>query len=402
MKRQNIKVIGTVGPIGAGKDLGSEYIAKEYNFEVISYRDIVKEETEKDGLEPTRENMQMTATKRREEIGKDFFSKIVAEKAQALLNKGKKVLLKEIRTDMDAKIPLEIFGKSMVILAFDADEKTRAKRLIDRGRKGDPSTLEEFLKQEKKEKELGYRYWMDKSNEKIKNNGTIEDLYKSIDKLMEKLGHKRRKEKSMRIIILGPAGSGKGTQAKMISESYQIPHISTGDLIREEIASGSDFGQKLEEIINKGNLVSDDDVLKLLKQKLDKSKYGFILDGYPRNLNQAKTLNGITNIDKVVFLNVKDDEVVRRLSTRWQCRACGEIYNTDAKPPAKAGICDKCSSSLYQRNDDKPEAIRKRLEVFHKDTQPIIDFYKKKGLLKEVQQKEKPDQVFAEVRKILG
>ena len=206
----------------------------------------------------------------------------------------------------------------------------------------------------------------------------------------------------MKLLILGPAGSGKGTQAKLISEHYKIPHISTGDLIREEIASGSVFGKKLEQLINKGNLVSDEDVLKLLKQRLDASKSGFILDGYPRNLNQAKTLDKITTINAVIFLDVKNNEVVRRLSTRWQCRTCGEIYNTEAKPPAKKGKCDKCSSSLYQRDDDKPQAIKKRLEIFHKDTQPIIDFYKKKGILKEVKQKEKPAQVFAEVRKILG
>ncbi|MBI4162226.1 MAG: adenylate kinase [Candidatus Aenigmarchaeota archaeon] len=206
----------------------------------------------------------------------------------------------------------------------------------------------------------------------------------------------------MKLIIIGPAGSGKGTQAKLISENYKIPHISTGDLIREEIASGSVFGGKLEQIINKGSLVPDEDVLKLLKKKLDASKNGFILDGYPRNLNQAKTLDEIAEIGTVIFLNVKDDEVVRRLSTRWQCKNCGEIYNTDAKPEKNKGKCDKCGSALYQRDDDKPEAIKKRLDIFHKETRPIIDFYRKKGVLKEIQQKEKPDQVFTEVKKILG
>ncbi|MBI4162225.1 MAG: AAA family ATPase [Candidatus Aenigmarchaeota archaeon] len=187
MNKQRIKVIGIVGPIGAGKDLGSEYIAKKYDFEVISYRDIVKEETEKEGMEPNRENMQMIATRRREEIGKDVFAKIVIEKAKNLVKKGKKVLLKEIRTDFDAKPVLKVFGNSMIMLAFDADEKTRAKRLIIRLRKGDPATIEEFMKQEKREKDLGYRYWMDRTDKKIKNNGSIEELYSKIDKLMEKL-----------------------------------------------------------------------------------------------------------------------------------------------------------------------------------------------------------------------
>ena len=116
----------------------------------------------------------------------------------------------------------------------------------------------------------------------------------------------------MKLLILGPAGSGKGTQAKLISEHYKIPHISTGDLIREEIASGSVFGKKLEQLINKGNLVSDEDVLKLLKQRLDASKSGFILDGYPRNLNQAKTLDKITTINAVIFLDVKRKIIIKR------------------------------------------------------------------------------------------
>ena len=156
MRRQKIKVIGIVGPIGSGKDLGAEYIAKKYKYEVIAYRDIVKKETEKEGLEANRENMQMVATKRRKEIGKDFFAKIVAKKTKTLLKKGKRVLLKEIRTDFDALLPKKVFDKSMIILAFDADEKTRAQRIISRRRKGDPVTLEEFKRQEKRELELGH------------------------------------------------------------------------------------------------------------------------------------------------------------------------------------------------------------------------------------------------------
>ncbi|GEM_PF-34097 len=411
----SIKVIGIVGPIGSGKDLAAEYIAKKYMCNVIAYRDIVKEETEKEGLETNRENMQMIATKRRAEVGKDFFAKIVAKRAQNLAEKGGKIILKEIRTDFDAFLVKEIFGRSMIILAFDSNEKIRAQRIISRGRKGDPTSFEEFKKQDKREIELGHYYWMDKANETIKNNGSIEELYKKIDKIMDKLNPKKtdvprhqslaksthKGEIKMKLIIIGPAGSGKGTQAKFISENYKIPHISTGDLIREEIASASLFGKKLEQIINKGTLVSDEDVLKLLKQRLDKSKSGFILDGYPRNLNQAKTLDKIAGIDTVLFLNVKDDEVVRRLSTRWQCKKCGEIYNTEVKKEKVKGKCNKCGNSLYQRDDDKPEAIRKRLEIFHKDTIPIIGFYKKKGILKEIQQKERPDQVFAEVKKLL-
>ncbi|HLD85159.1 MAG TPA: nucleoside monophosphate kinase [archaeon] len=212
------------------------------------------------------------------------------------------------------------------------------------------------------------------------------------------------------IIIIGAAGSGKGTQAGMISEHYKIPHLSTGDIIRETAASGTAFGKKLEQIINKGILISDDDMLTLLKQKLDKCKKGFVLEGYPRNTTQAKTLETIAKIDKVIFLNVTDDEVVRRLSTRWQCK-CGEIYNTGVKKPKKmrtgakgvvSFFCNKCKGELYQRDDDKPDAIRKRLEIFHKDTQPIIDFYRKKGTLNEIKQRDYPNEVFAEVRKILG
>jgi len=179
----------------------------------------------------------------------------------------------------------------------------------------------------------------------------------------------------MKLVFIGPQGSGKGTQAKIISEKLNIPHISTGDLLRN--AEG-ELKEKINSILNSGKLISDELVLDLLKKRIseDDTKNGFILDGFPRNLKQAKMLKKITKIDKIIEISISDEESIRRLSGRLNCKNCGAIYNINTGPKPKIdNKCDKCNSDLYQREDDKPEAIKRRLETYHKETEPILENY---------------------------
>ncbi|MAG26154.1 adenylate kinase [Candidatus Pacearchaeota archaeon] len=176
----------------------------------------------------------------------------------------------------------------------------------------------------------------------------------------------------MNLIFIGPQGSGKGTQAKIISEKLNLNHISTGDLIRNAPA---EFASELQSYINIGNLVPDDVIIKLLKVELSKNPEGFILDGFPRNLNQARELDVITEIEKVVEISISDEEAIRRISSRLNCKNCGEIFNEITRPPENRGKCDNCSQVLFQRDDDNPQAIKKRLQVYHADTEPILEHY---------------------------
>jgi len=178
----------------------------------------------------------------------------------------------------------------------------------------------------------------------------------------------------MKVIFIGPQGSGKGTQAKIIADKQNICHISTGDLLRE---SGS-LKQETDLYMQEGKLVPDELIIKILKQKIQQPECekGFILDGFPRNLSQAETLDSITNIDKVIEISISDTEAIKRISGRRNCKNCGAIYNIYTSPkPSQENICDKCGGELLQRADDTEEAVKKRLEIYHKETEPILGKY---------------------------
>ncbi|MCX8146903.1 MAG: adenylate kinase [Candidatus Woesearchaeota archaeon] len=203
----------------------------------------------------------------------------------------------------------------------------------------------------------------------------------------------------MKIVLIGPQGSGKGTQAKMLQEKFNIPHISTGDIFREAISKGTEIGKKAKAIIESGKLVPDEITNKIVEERLkqDDCKNGFILDGYPRNLNQAKALDSFSKIDYVIEIDVPDKISVKRLSSRRQCKKCGAIYGITLIPKEE-GICDKCGSELYQRDDDRPDAIKKRLEIYHKETEPILEYYRKKGILIRVDGTGSVENVFKEIK----
>ena len=178
-----------------------------------------------------------------------------------------------------------------------------------------------------------------------------------------------------KLVFLGPPGSGKGTYASRVMAKAGIPQISTGDLLRNAVSEGTPLGKEAESYIKSGNLVPDSVVIGLVDERLkgDDCQKGFILDGFPRTIEQAKALNGIADIEMVVNLVVPEEIIVTRLSSRISCKACGEVYNIRTLPPKEEGKCDKCGSELYQRKDDTPEVIRERFEVYAKQTAPLIE-----------------------------
>lgn len=204
------------------------------------------------------------------------------------------------------------------------------------------------------------------------------------------------------IILLGPPGSGKGTQAVDLSGQLRLPHISTGDLFRYNIKNDTSLGRKAKEYSSKGQLVPDELVLNMVADRVaqEDCKSGYILDGFPRTLPQAEgyeKLLGSRAKLVVVNLEVPDEQIVKRLTGRLMCRSCGQISHKDFSPPKKEGVCDACGGELYQREDDRPEVVENRLEVYHKQTKPLIAFYQHKGALVTVDGNRAKDQVLSTI-----
>ncbi|MFA4828824.1 MAG: adenylate kinase [Thermodesulfovibrionales bacterium] len=213
----------------------------------------------------------------------------------------------------------------------------------------------------------------------------------------------------MRLVLLGAPGAGKGTQAKKLIDKYGIPQISTGDILRKNVADGTPLGKEAKVIMDSGGLVSDKIVLGLIEDRLKQSdcKKGFILDGFPRNTAQAESLDGILKnlgmpIDSALSVDVPKDDLMKRLTGRRTCKGCQQMYNIYFSAPKKDGVCDKCGGALFQRDDDKEETIKKRLDVYDAQTAPLFDYYGKKGILKSVQGVGSIDEIFSKVCKILG
>ena len=213
----------------------------------------------------------------------------------------------------------------------------------------------------------------------------------------------------MKIIMLGAPGAGKGTQAKMIADKYQIPHISTGDIFRSNIKEGTELGKEAKTYMDKGLLVPDELTVKILLDRVakDDCKNGYVLDGFPRTIPQAEVLDEALaklndKIDYAIDVDVPDENIIRRMSGRRACLACGATYHIEHIPPKTEGICDRCGKELVQRDDDKEETVKNRLNVYHEQTQPLIEYYTKKGILKTVDGTVDMKDVFAAIVKILG
>ena len=215
--------------------------------------------------------------------------------------------------------------------------------------------------------------------------------------------------KPMKIIMLGAPGAGKGTQAKKIAEKYGVPHISTGDIFRANIKAGTELGMKAKGYMDQGLLVPDEVTIGMLLDRIhqDDCEKGYVLDGFPRTIPQAESLTKALAemgeaIDFAIDVDVPDENIISRMSGRRACLKCGATYHTQFAPPAKEGVCDACGSELVLRDDDKPETVKNRLKVYHEQTQPLIDYYKEKGVLHTVDGTQTMEAVFQSITKILG
>ena len=213
----------------------------------------------------------------------------------------------------------------------------------------------------------------------------------------------------MKIIMLGAPGAGKGTQAKMIADKYTVPHISTGDIFRANIKEGTELGKKAKEYMDKGALVPDELTCDLVMDRIqqDDCKNGFVLDGFPRTIPQAEALTVALEkinqtMDFAIDIEVPDENIINRMGGRRACTGCGATYHIINIPPKKEGICDRCGEALVLRDDDKPETVKKRLEVYHDQTQPLIDYYKGQNILHEVDGTMEMSDVFAAITALLG
>ena len=213
----------------------------------------------------------------------------------------------------------------------------------------------------------------------------------------------------MKIIMLGAPGAGKGTQAKMISDKYGIPHISTGDIFRANIKNGTELGKKAKTYMDQGLLVPDELVVDLVVDRVAQADCakGYVLDGFPRTIPQAEALDAAlekmgSKVGYAINVEVPDENIVTRMSGRRACVSCGATYHIVHIPPKTEGICDRCGAKLILRDDDKPETVKKRLAVYHEQTQPLIDYYTKQNVLVEVDGTKDMEEVFAAICRILG
>ncbi|MEA2102152.1 MAG: adenylate kinase [Thermodesulfobacteriota bacterium] len=213
----------------------------------------------------------------------------------------------------------------------------------------------------------------------------------------------------MNIILIGPPGAGKGTQAKRMIDRLGIPQISTGDMFRAAVKDGTPMGIKAKQSMDKGELIPDDVVIGVVDERLDKAdcSKGYILDGFPRTIDQARALDAIlgkkaAGLDHVVVIDVPDNDLVGRLTGRRTCRNCGYMHHITFDPSKKDGICDKCGGELYQRDDDQEETIRERLNTYHSQTSPLIDYYSSKGIVRKIDGTKGMEDVQVGIKKAIG
>jgi adenylate kinase len=210
------------------------------------------------------------------------------------------------------------------------------------------------------------------------------------------------------VLLMGPPGAGKGTQADLIKDRYPIPHISTGDMFREAVSTGTELGKEAKKYMDSGKLVPDEVTIGIVQERLaqDDCKEGFLLDGFPRTVKQAEALDQVLaklgkKVEAAINITVPEDILYERMSGRISCRDCKTVYHLKFNPPAKAGICDKCGGELIQRSDDQGDTVKRRLEVYAEQTNPLIEYYEKQGVLYDIDGNRDSQAVFADIAKVM-
>lgn len=212
----------------------------------------------------------------------------------------------------------------------------------------------------------------------------------------------------MNVLLMGPPGAGKGTQADLIKDRYPIPHISTGDMFREAVSTGTELGKEAKKYMDSGKLVPDEVTIGIVQERLaqDDCKEGFLLDGFPRTVKQAEALDQVLaklgkKVEAAINITVPEDILYERMSGRISCKDCKTVYHLKFNPPAKAGICDKCGGELIQRSDDQGDTVKRRLEVYAEQTNPLIEYYEKQGVLYDIDGNRDSQAVFADIAKVM-
>jgi adenylate kinase len=206
----------------------------------------------------------------------------------------------------------------------------------------------------------------------------------------------------MKLVLIGPPGCGKGTQAELLKKKFDIPHVSSGNILREAVKAGTALGKKIKKYMDKGEIGPQELIADAVIRHIeDKCPSGFILDGFPRTLYQAEKLNEKHNVVAAIYLKVADKEIVKRITGRRTCEKCGLISHVDYSPPRKADTCDACKGPLFKRTDDNAETVKNRIKVYNEETVPVLDFYKKTGVLREINANVAPDLIFKEILNIV-
>ncbi|MFA5135135.1 MAG: nucleoside monophosphate kinase [Patescibacteria group bacterium] len=407
--RNNNLYIGIVGRSASGKDTLAAYLRRK-GFLHISLSDLIRELARKQRSYRGRDDLIRIGNEQRKKYGPGIFARRALERAQQ--RGALKVVFSSVRNPSEIR-ELEK-GGNFITIEVQAPLRVRFSRMQKRGKIDDQVTFSQFMEQEKRESRGGrHQQQLDTviamSDYAVRNTGTKEEFYKKIDTLLETVHRDREASQIINIVLLGPQGSGKGTQAEALVQRYGLYHVEMGKILRGIAKRNTPLGRKIDRFINKeGKLVPDQIVLKALEQQLNRlpAKRGLLFDGYPRNVSQAQALDMLLGrlcreLTHVIYLPISRTTTVRRLELRRTCERCNKIFILGVNLKRGAARCPSCGGRVYQREDDKPRAIAQRLRAYRQQTMPVVRYYRKKRVLISVNGEPKIPQVTRSVLKHL-
>lgn len=381
--------IGVVGRSASGKDTFADYLTQKGFFH-ISISDMIREVARKQRSYRGRDDLIRIGNQQRKKYGAGIFGKRVLERAEK--RNFEKVVFSSLRNP--AEIKAFSAGGNLITVEVKAPLKVRFNRIKKRGKIDDKVTFAQFVEQGRCESRGGrYQQQLDTviamADYTVVNSGTKPQFFKKIDNLLNKVQRAQEASLILNMVILGPQGSGKGTQAEALVKKFNLHHIETGKILRHMAKQKSALGQKIDRLINKeGKLVSGAIVIKVLEHELKKvpKKNGLLFDGYPRNRQQARVLDELLKrfgreLTHVIYLPILRVTTVKRLELRRTCNRCNKIYILGVNIKHGVKRCPSCGGTIYQREDDKPKAIAQRLRMYQKKTVPVVQYYKKQSIL---------------------